>query len=99
MVHGSRFMRKLNAPPEAPAGVRYTVIATRRDEVATPYTTAFLSGRTVTNITLQRQCATDQIDHVAMSYDSIALHDVLNALDPRHATPPTCKVVLPLMGG
>ncbi|MFL5781298.1 MAG: lipase family alpha/beta hydrolase [Thermoleophilaceae bacterium] len=99
MVKGSEFMRKLNARPEAPAPVRYTVIATQRDEVATPYRTAFLSGRTVTNITLQRQCTTDQIDHVAMTYDSIALHDVLDALDPRHATRPACRVVLPLIGG
>jgi triacylglycerol lipase len=67
--------------------------------VATPYRTGFLSGRTVTNITLQRQCSTDEIDHVALTYDSVALHDVLNALDPGHATRPRCKVVLPLIGG
>jgi triacylglycerol esterase/lipase EstA (alpha/beta hydrolase family) len=99
MVEGSAFMHKLNAPPEAPPGVLYTVIATRYDEVATPYTTAFLAGSNVTNVLLQQQCSEDLIEHLAISYDSIALHDVLNALNPRHATPPTCKPVLPFLGG
>jgi hypothetical protein len=92
-------MDKLNSPPEAPSGVRYTVVATRDDEVATPYQTAFLSGPTVTNITLQDQCIEDQVEHTAISYDSIALHDVLNALDPRHASRPVCKPILPFIGG
>ncbi|MDQ6834737.1 MAG: lipase, partial [Actinomycetota bacterium] len=95
----SGFLHRLNAPPEAPRRVRYTVIATRYDEVATPYTTAFLAGSNVTNILLQQQCPEDLIEHTAISYDSIALHDVLNALDPRHATRATCKPILPFVGG
>ena len=30
---------------------------------------------------------------------AIALHDVLNALDPAGATPPACTLVLPALGG
>jgi hypothetical protein len=40
-------------------GVHYTVIETEDDEVVTPYTSAFLSGRAVTNVTLQEQCPDD----------------------------------------
>lgn len=35
-VAGSPFMQALNAPPEAPGPVSYTVISTRYDEVVTP---------------------------------------------------------------
>jgi hypothetical protein len=74
------------------------VIETRYDEVVTPYTSAFLSGPGVTNITLQEQCALDLGDHLAIIYDPIALHDVLNALDPAHATRPACVPVFPVLG-
>lgn len=80
-------------------GVHYTVIATRFDGVITPYTSAFLSGPDVTNIELQDQCPLDTSDHLAISYDANALHDVLNALDPAHATAPSCRLTLPVNGG
>jgi hypothetical protein len=67
--------------------------------VVTPYTSAFLSGPNVTNITLQDQCARDLVEHVGIIYDAIALHDVLNALGPAGATPPACMLVLPALGG
>ena len=54
-------------------GVRYTVIETEDDEVVTPYSSAFLSGPAVTNVTLQDQCPDDHADHLAMPYDSAAL--------------------------
>src|SRR5690349_11457044 len=57
---GSTFMNKLNAGGDTQSGVRYTVIESRNDEVVTPYTSAFLAGSKVTNITLQRQCPLDQ---------------------------------------
>jgi triacylglycerol esterase/lipase EstA (alpha/beta hydrolase family) len=96
---GSPFLANLNAGGDTVAGVNYTVIETRYDEVVTPYTSAFLSGRKVTNITLQDQCPIDLADHLAVIYDSIALRDVLNALDPAHAVPPSCVPVLPVLGG
>jgi triacylglycerol esterase/lipase EstA (alpha/beta hydrolase family) len=98
-VAGSAFMQKLNAGGDTLPGVRYTVIGTRYEEIITPDESQFLAGRAVTNILLQDQCATDFVDHLASTYDSVALHDVLNALDPPHATKPACTVVLPGVGG
>ena len=96
---GSSFLEELNAGGDTVPGPSYTVIETRYDEVVTPYTSAFLSGPNVTNITLQNQCARDLVDHVGIIYDAIALHDVLNALDPAGATSPACTLVLPALGG
>jgi len=98
-VAGSPFMQQLNAGGDTVPGVRYTVVGTRYEDVVTPYESVFLKGPRVTNILLQDQCRTDFIDHPAANYDSVALHDMLNALDPEHATPPNCTVVLPGFGG
>jgi triacylglycerol esterase/lipase EstA (alpha/beta hydrolase family) len=96
---GSSFIQKLNAGGDTVPGLRYTVIGTRYEQVIFPYQSQFLSGPHVTNILLQDQCSTDFVDHIASIYDSIALHDALNALDPEHATPPRCTLVLPGVGG
>ncbi|HKO29402.1 MAG TPA: alpha/beta fold hydrolase [Solirubrobacteraceae bacterium] len=96
---GSPFMQQLNAAGDTVPGVRYTVIGTRYDEIITPNDSQYLSGRHVTNIVLQDQCPVDAVDHLASSYDSIALQDVLNALDPEHARQPDCHPVLPGVGG
>jgi triacylglycerol esterase/lipase EstA (alpha/beta hydrolase family) len=98
-VRGSSFLRQLNAGGDAFPPVRYTVIQSRYDEVVTPYTSAFLSGAGVTNITLQHQCRLDLGEHLSMPYDHIADADVLNALDPAHAIRPRCSPVLPVVGG
>jgi hypothetical protein len=42
---GSRFMEALNARAETFAGISYTVITTERDEVVTPMTSSFLTGK------------------------------------------------------
>jgi hypothetical protein len=80
-------------------GVRYTVIQTSLDDVVTPYSSAFLTGPHVTNILLQRQCPSDLSDHLGISFDEIALRDVLNALDPAHAVAPRCGITVPVNGG
>jgi len=78
---GSPFMQALNAPPEAPGPVSYTVVSTRYDEVVTPYQSEALIGDTVTNVVLQDRCPADLTDHIAMPYDPIALQWVVNALE------------------
>jgi triacylglycerol esterase/lipase EstA (alpha/beta hydrolase family) len=95
---GSAFLTSLNAGGDTVAGVSYTVIETRNDEVVTPYTSAFLSGPDVTNIIVQNQCPLDQSDHLELAADPVALADVLNALDPAAPVPVPCLVVLPLTG-
>ncbi|MGW2400837.1 lipase family alpha/beta hydrolase [Kitasatospora sp. NPDC001664] len=95
---GSPFITDLNSGGDTVPGVRYTVIATKFDEVVTPYTSGFLDGPGVTNITLQDACPLDAADHTEIAYDPITLTHVLNALDPAHPRPVPCKVVLPLTG-
>ncbi|MBK3636513.1 alpha/beta fold hydrolase, partial [Streptomyces sp. MBT97] len=93
-ITGSDFLAKLNAGGDTVAGVRYTVIATRYDEVATPWRTQYLSGSNVRNVLLQDLCPLDLSEHVAIGlFDRIAFHEVANALDPAHATATTCASV------
>jgi triacylglycerol esterase/lipase EstA (alpha/beta hydrolase family) len=96
---GSSFLQKLNAGGDTVPGVRYTVIETEDDEVVTPYTSAFLSGPAVTNVTLQDQCPSDHADHLAMPYDSAALQDVVQALDDAPSLTVDCGLGLPVLGG
>ncbi|MGW6529549.1 esterase/lipase family protein [Streptomyces venezuelae] len=90
-VAGSPFLTKLNEGGDTVPGVRYTVIATKYDEVVTPYRTQFLNGPNVHNVTLQDLCPLALSEHVAIGIlDRVAHHEVANALDPAHATPSTC---------
>ncbi|MFF3752799.1 esterase/lipase family protein [Streptomyces sp. NPDC002018] len=94
-VAGSAFLTKLNEGGDTVPGVRYTVIATRYDEVVTPYRSQFLSGPEVRNVLLQDLCPVDLSEHVAIgTIDRIAFHEVTNALDPARATPTTCASVI-----
>jgi triacylglycerol esterase/lipase EstA (alpha/beta hydrolase family) len=92
---GSAFLTQLNAGGDTVAGVSYTVIETRYDEVVTPYQSAFLTGPDVTNILLQNQCPLDLTDHIGIAFDPVALADMLNALDPANPVRVPCEVVLP----
>jgi triacylglycerol esterase/lipase EstA (alpha/beta hydrolase family) len=95
---GSTFLQQLNAGRDTVPGVRYTVIETEDDEVVTPYTSAFLSGPAVTNVTLQNQCPDDHADHLAMPYDSAALQDVMQALNDVRSISVECGLGLPALG-
>ncbi|KFF97082.1 lipase [Streptomyces scabiei] len=90
-VAGSAFMTKLNAGGDTVPGVTYTVLATKYDEVVTPYRSQFLDGPNVRNVVIQDLCALDLSEHAVIGLlDRIAFHEVVNALDPAHATPTTC---------
>jgi triacylglycerol esterase/lipase EstA (alpha/beta hydrolase family) len=94
-IAGSAFLQKLNAGGDTVSGVHYTVIATRYDEVVTPYTSQFLSGSDVHNVVLQNLCSVDLSEHVAIGLlDRIAFHEAANALDPAHATRTDCTSAL-----
>lgn len=84
---GSAFLTNLNAGGDTVAGVQYTVIETRFDEVVTPFTSAFLSGSAVTNILLQDTCAADLTGHISIVADPNAIGWVRNALDPTVPAP------------
>jgi triacylglycerol esterase/lipase EstA (alpha/beta hydrolase family) len=90
-VAGSDLLRRLNAGGDTVPGVEYTVIATRYDQVVTPYRTQFLDGPNVTNILVQDRCAFDVSEHLSIALvDRVTFHETANALDPAHATPATC---------
>ncbi|WP_435609278.1 esterase/lipase family protein [Streptomyces sp. C10-9-1] len=93
-VAGSAFLTRLNEGGDTVPGVRYTVIATRYDQVVTPYRTQFLSGPNVRNVLLQDLCPLDFSEHVAIGVlDLVAAHEVANALDPANARRTTCASV------
>jgi triacylglycerol lipase len=93
---GSDFMNRMREGGVAAAGVTYTNLITRNDELVFPYTSGIEAG--MDNIIVQDQCGLDQADHVAMAADPIVAQDVLNALDPANAKPPPCTPVLPGVG-
>ncbi|WP_329329727.1 esterase/lipase family protein [Streptomyces luteogriseus] len=90
-VTGSAFLTKLNTGGDTVPGVKYTVIATKYDEVVTPWRSQYLSGPDVRNVLLQDLCSVDLSEHVAVGLlDRVVFHEVANALDPGRATPTTC---------
>ncbi|MFE2283720.1 esterase/lipase family protein [Streptomyces sp. NPDC059443] len=81
----SDFIKELNADGDTVPGVDYTVIATKYDEITTPWQTTFMTagpGATVQNITLQEGCFVDFSAHLSMSYSPRAIGLVKQALDP-----------------
>ncbi|WP_238845239.1 esterase/lipase family protein [Nocardia terpenica] len=95
---GSPFLRVLDADAGVAPEIAFTTIVTRYDEISTPYTTGLLDGPNVHNIVLQDLCPTDLTDHNELPSDPVAVHEVLGALDPDHATAPPCTLVLPILG-
>ena len=93
---GSAFLAELNAGGDTVPEVQYTVIETRYDEVVTPYTSAFLSGPSVTNVLLQDACPPDLTGHAAIVVDPNAIGWVLHALDPTSPAPACFPFGLPL---
>jgi triacylglycerol esterase/lipase EstA (alpha/beta hydrolase family) len=99
---GSSITTQVDSGGDTVAGVSYTQIVSRNDEVVTPYTNQFLTagpGATVHNILLQNVCPLDQGEHLSVVYDQIALREMLNALDPAHAQAPACVPIAPVVGG
>ncbi|MDX3386874.1 alpha/beta fold hydrolase [Streptomyces niveiscabiei] len=93
-IVGSDFLTKLNAGGDTVPGVKYTVLATKYDEVVTPYRSQFLTGPNVKNILIQDLCPLDLSEHALIGLtDRIAFHEVANALDPARAKPTTCASV------
>jgi triacylglycerol esterase/lipase EstA (alpha/beta hydrolase family) len=90
-IAGSDFLRRLNEGGDTVPGVAYTVIATRYDQVVTPWRTQFLDGPNVRNILLQDVCAADLSEHLAVAlFDRLTFHLTANALDPANARPVNC---------
>ena len=94
----SAFMAKIRAGGVvATPGVRYTNIVSRYDELVSPYTSGLQSG--MKNYVLQDVCPMDFTEHFEIAADRNATQIVLNTLDPGHAKPVSCSLVLPFVGG
>ncbi|MBL0780199.1 MULTISPECIES: triacylglycerol lipase [Streptomyces] len=94
-IAGSPFLTRLNEGGDTVPGVQYTVIATRYDQVVTPYRSQYLDGPNVRNVLVQDLCPVNISEHVVIgTIDRIAFHEVANALDPANATPTTCGSVV-----
>jgi len=52
----------------------------------------------VSRMGFQRQCKLDATDHLEISYDPVAMADMLNALDPAQLVRVPCLLVLPVFG-
>ncbi|MGW2598135.1 hypothetical protein [Streptomyces klenkii] len=81
----SDFIKELNAEGDTVPGIDYTVVATKYDEITTPWQSTFMTagpGATVQNITLQEGCVVDFSAHLSMSYSPRAIGLVKRALDP-----------------
>jgi triacylglycerol esterase/lipase EstA (alpha/beta hydrolase family) len=79
-VVGSAFITNLNAGGDTVPGPKYIVLATKTDEVVTPYTTQFLSGSNAQNFILQDKCSGDNNAHVGIIFDPVMIKFVENTL-------------------
>ena len=80
LVTGGPAVAKLNEGPIAQQGVKYTIIASKLDELVTPTTTAFVQEAGVNNIYVQDYCPIDPVGHIGEAYDLNVWHLVLNSL-------------------
>jgi len=95
-IEGSQFLRKLNDGGDTVPGVVYTVIASRYDEVVTPYTNSFLKDGRARNLTIQDLCPLNPVEHLAIIWDKptqLVILNTLAGLDPR--TPVECAFPRP----
>lgn len=98
LLAGSAFIAKLRkGGTPAVAGVHYTNIVTRYDELVVPYTSGIQPG--MTNYTVQDFCSLDYTEHFEIAADPVTAQLVLNTLDPAHTRRVPCRLVLPFEGG
>ncbi|KAG0035023.1 hypothetical protein BGZ81_001533 [Podila clonocystis] len=90
MVNSSPFIAKLNEGGDSIPGVIHANIATRYDEVVTPYATAWQTSPGVTNALLQDLCGISFNEHLTMVNSMVVLQWVLNQLDPSTAKTANC---------
>ncbi|KAG0220539.1 secreted lipase [Mortierella sp. GBAus27b] len=90
MVENSEFMTNLNAGGDTIPGVVHSNIATKFDEVVTPWKNSYQTSSGPTNVVLQNFCGLSINEHLTMVNSKVVLRFVLNALDPATASSPNC---------
>ena len=103
----AHFMSALNSFTETFAGIDYTVIFSRTDEIVVPNfnsagsSSLHTGGGTIANIAVQQICPTDTSEHLAMgSYNSVGYALAVDAFThesvaDRRAFPPRCVAAVP----
>ena len=99
----ARFLQALNSRAETFAGIHYTVIYSRTDEVVVPNVDAdgssslHTGGGQIANIAVQQICPADTSEHLAMgTYDPVAYALAVDAFmhesvaDPSRISPSVC---------
>ncbi|KAG0001738.1 hypothetical protein BGZ79_004227 [Entomortierella chlamydospora] len=90
MVETSSFIAKLNAGGDFAPGVIASNIATRFDEVVTPYENCYQNDPGVTNVLLQDLCLLSINEHLTMINSKVVMRYVMNQLDPSTAKTANC---------
>lgn len=80
-IIGSELMTKLNSGGETVPGVRYTVIASKFDEVVTPFSSSWLDGPNVRNVLLQDLYPTDLSEHIVIAGNPMVFREVIKQLN------------------
>lgn len=78
---GGSAIATLNDGPIAQAGIDYTVITSRADELVTPTGTAFVREPGVVNQYVQDFCPLDPVGHIGEAYDINVWNMVANGLE------------------
>lgn len=91
MTTGSDYLEDVNSGDAYPAGIDYTFIMTRWDQVVVPHTSGMGPvAPNVTNIVVQDQCPLALFEHAGAAGDAVVAQDILNALDPANRVPVNC---------
>ncbi|MGH3976484.1 MAG: hypothetical protein ACRDS9_24665 [Pseudonocardiaceae bacterium] len=85
---GSRFLTALNAGQETFAGISYTVVCTRLDEIVTPnlddndLSALHIGAGQISNVAIQDICVTNTADHLTVgTSDAVGYALALDAID------------------
>ncbi|MFD4367645.1 esterase/lipase family protein [Rhodococcus sp. NPDC058521] len=92
-LQGSPFLNELNNPVDTVAGVAYTTVGSRYDEMIQPYTNQALRGPGATNIIVSDVCPQNASGHFRAPYDPFTLDLVRSALDPDAQPRADCEFV------
>jgi triacylglycerol esterase/lipase EstA (alpha/beta hydrolase family) len=84
---GSDFVVALNTPYDTLPGIHHVNITSIHEQVATPYTTNFMTGPgDVHNILVQDQCPASQVEHALLATDGAVASGIDDALAHRPIT-------------
>ncbi|KAF9970836.1 hypothetical protein BGZ73_006395 [Actinomortierella ambigua] len=94
MVYDSTFIKELNAGGDTIPGVKHYNIATKFDEVVTPWKRSFQNGSGASNTVLQDLCMVSINEHLTMVNSPVVIQFILNSLDPSNAKTANCLTIM-----